>query len=61
MIIIEIASAGSMYGIGYLIWEYGFERENLRIFYSATIISVFCTSFFFYIADFVDKTILMKQ
>ena len=61
MIIIEIASSGSMYGIGYLIWEYGFERQNLRIFYSATIISVFSTSFFFYLADFVDKTILMRK
>jgi len=61
MIIIEIASSGSMYGIGYLIWEYGFEHQNLRIFYSATIISVFSTSFFFYLADFIDKTILMRK
>ena len=61
MIILEIASGGALEGIGYLIWDSGFNHHNLRVFYSATVFSIFITSFFFFLADFIDRKILLKN
>ena len=61
MIILEIASGGTLEGIGYLIWDSGFVNQNLRVFYSATVFSIFITSFFFFLADFIDKSVLLKK
>ncbi len=61
MIILEIASGGTLEGVGYLIWDSGFVNQNLRVFYSATVFSIFVTSFFFFLADFIDRKILLKN
>ena len=61
MIILEIASGGALEGVGYLIWDSGFVNQNLRVFYSATVFSIFVTSFFFFLADFIDRKILLKN
>ena len=61
MIILEIASGGTLEGIGYLIWDSGFVNQNLRVFYSATVFSIFITSFFFFLADFIDRSVLLKK
>jgi len=61
MIILEIASHGALEGVGYLIWDSGFVNQNLRVFYSATVFSIFITSFFFFLADFIDRKILLKN
>ena len=61
MIILEIASGGTLEGIGYLIWDNGFVNKNLRVFYSATVFSIFITSFFFFFADFIDTKVLLKK
>ena len=61
MIILEIASGGSLEGVGFLIWDNGFVNQNLRVFYSATVFSIFITSFFFFLADFIDKKVLLKK
>ena len=61
MIILEIASSGTLEGIGFLIWDSGFVNQNLRVFYSATVFSIFITSFFFFFADFIDTKVLLKK
>ena len=61
MIILEIASGGALEGVGYLIWDSGFVNQHLRVFYSATVFSIFITSFFFFLADFIDRKILLKN
>ena len=61
MIILEIASGGTLEGIGYTIWDSGFVNPKLRLFYSATVFSIFITSFFFFLADFIDKSLLLKK
>ena len=40
---------GTLEGIGFLIWDNGFVNQNLRVFYSATVFSIFITSFFFFV------------
>ena len=61
MIVIEILSGGATEGIGFLIWEYGNQEINYRIFFSSVFITIIFFSFFFYLSEEIARIIDIKD